>query len=90
MKHATIPLPDELDAALELYRQQHDLPPDPSAVVQVLVREHLISHGYLAPSPVGALRITPAERGSGLTDVSINHDRYLAEDVLERKTGGSR
>ena len=26
------------------------------------------------------LRITPAEQGSGLSDVSINHDEYLAED----------
>ncbi len=27
------------------------------------------------------LRITPAAIGSGLSDVSINHDKYLAEDV---------
>jgi flavin-binding protein dodecin len=26
------------------------------------------------------LVITPAEKGSGNTDVSVNHDRYLAED----------
>ena len=26
------------------------------------------------------LRITPAAKGSGLSDVSINHDKYLAED----------
>jgi hypothetical protein len=26
------------------------------------------------------LVITPAERGSGRKDVSVNHDRYLAED----------
>ncbi len=26
------------------------------------------------------LEITPAEKGSGLSDVSINHDKYLAED----------
>ncbi len=28
---------------------------------------------------VGPLRITPAKRGSGLKDVSIEHDRYFAE-----------
>ena len=27
------------------------------------------------------LRIRPAARGSGKSDVSINHDKYLAEDV---------
>ncbi len=26
------------------------------------------------------LRITPAKEGSGLSDISINHDKYLAED----------
>lgn len=26
------------------------------------------------------LKIRPAERGSGLFDISINHDEYLAED----------
>jgi len=26
------------------------------------------------------LGITPAEKGSGNTDVSVNHDRYLSED----------
>ena len=26
------------------------------------------------------LKITPARQGSGLSDVSINHDKYLAED----------
>lgn len=26
------------------------------------------------------LKITPAEKGSGLSDVSMNHDKYLAED----------
>jgi hypothetical protein len=27
------------------------------------------------------LDIPPAEKGSGFTDVSINHDKYLAEDT---------
>lgn len=31
------------------------------------------------------LKITPAAKGSGLSDVSINHDKYLAEDEYERK-----
>jgi len=34
-----------------------------------------------ADSPPGArkLRITPAKKGSGAQDVSIDHDRYLAK-----------
>lgn len=89
-KHATIILSDQIEAALETYRQRNDLPPDSGKVVQALVQECLIAHGYLMTAPTRRLRITPAEHGSGLTDVSVNHDRYLAEDVLERKTGGSR
>lgn len=29
------------------------------------------------------LKITPAEKGSGFSDVSINHDKYLAEATYE-------
>ena len=59
-------------------------------MVQALVREYLSTHGYLWNAPGRALRITPAEQASEFTAVSIDHDRYLAEDVLERKAGGSR
>lgn len=31
------------------------------------------------------LKITPAETGSGFSDVSINHDKYLADLTYERK-----
>jgi hypothetical protein len=31
------------------------------------------------PVPTAPLRITPAKRGSGKTDVSLRHDDYLAQ-----------
>jgi hypothetical protein len=31
------------------------------------------------------LKISPAKRGSGISDVSSNHDKYLAEFVYSRK-----
>jgi hypothetical protein len=35
--------------------------------------------------PRRTLRITPVERGSGRSDISDEHDQYLAEAIAERK-----
>lgn len=80
MKRVTITPPDDLEAALDRYREPQGLPSDSAAAVLALVREHLTSRGYLVPRLKRPLRITSAEHGSGLTDVGVNHDRYLYED----------
>ncbi len=77
MKRATITLPNEIEEALEAYRNDQEIPPALTAVAQAALREYLAERGYLRPAR--SLRITPAEKGSGTSDASIEHDRYLAE-----------
>jgi metal-responsive CopG/Arc/MetJ family transcriptional regulator len=77
MKRATVTIPDELADAVEKYVRDQDAPPPLTAVVQAALRQYLSQRGYLRTR--GPLRITPARRGSGLRDVSKEHDRYLAE-----------
>jgi hypothetical protein len=78
VKRATITVPDDLEEPLEAYRRDQDVPPAFTSIVQTALREYLASRGYIAPSrPFG---ITPAARGSGRSDVSAEHDRYLAEE----------
>ena len=76
MKRATITLPDDLEQALERFVEEQAVPVQLTAVVQAAVREYLGERGYLQTA--SALRISPAKRGSGRTDGSISHDRYLA------------
>ena len=76
MKRATITLPDDLEQALERFVEAQAVPVQLTAVVQAAVREYLGERGYLKTS--SALRIRPAQRGSGQEDVSTSHDRYLA------------
>jgi len=77
MRRATITFPDDLAEAVEHYRKSKEAPPALTTVIQAALREYLRQRGYL-PS-YRPLRITPARKGSGLTDVSTNHDRYFAE-----------
>jgi hypothetical protein len=53
--------------------------PEPTEVVKRTVEKERLEGREYRP-PVGPLQITPAEQGSGRSDVSINHDFYLAED----------
>lgn len=77
MKRATITLPDELATAVERYTRAQENPPALTTLVQSALRQYLRERGYLrAPGP---LRIRPAPRGSGHSDVSERHDHYLAE-----------
>ncbi len=73
----TINMPNDLAAALEAYRRDQEIPLDLSEVVQTALREYLAERGYVAG--MRTLRITPASRGSGHHDISVEHDRYLAE-----------
>jgi hypothetical protein len=76
MKRATVTISDDLEASIEAYRRQQDAAPALTAVVQAALREYLGRRGF----GVGArtLRITPAKKGSGARDASLQHDRYLA------------
>jgi hypothetical protein len=77
MKRATMTLPDDLAEAVDEYRQAQEAPPALTSVVQAALRAYLQERGFLRS--FRPLKITPATQGSGLTDVSMNHDKYFAE-----------
>ena len=77
MKHDVFSLPDDLVADLDRFGRSQKPPRDPAEIVQTAVRDYLAAHGYAAPART--LSITPAEHGSGVTDLSLHHDRYFAE-----------
>lgn len=77
MKRATVTIPDDLADALESYARDQEARPTLTVIVQSALRQFLSHRGYLRPR--GPFHITPAKRGSGLRNVSQEHDRYLAE-----------
>lgn len=77
MRRVTITIPDELEQALIEYQHAQDVPPSLTAIVQTALRNYLATRWYIPAS--GPLHITPDERGSGRSDISVNHDRYLAD-----------
>jgi hypothetical protein len=76
MKRATMTLPDDLALAAERYLASQEAPPTLTAVVQAALRQYLGERGFLRTRRT--LEITPARKGSGRSDVSQQHDRYLA------------
>ena len=68
-------LPDDLAKAVDDYLKAQEAPPALTTVMQAALREYLRERGFLrAYRP---LKITPAKKGSGRSDVSINHDLYF-------------
>ncbi len=49
-----------------------------TAVTQAALREYLQRRGFLSAGE-REFAITPAERGSGSADVSIEHDRHFTQ-----------
>jgi len=76
MKRATMSLPDDLAEAVDNYLRAQEAPPALTTVVQAALREYLAERGFLRVRR--SLKIRPAKRGSGRSDVSENHDLYLA------------
>ncbi len=76
MKRATITIPDELNSAVERYMNEQDAPPSLTAVVQAALRHYLTQKGHLRKRKT--LRLEPAARGSGRSDISKSHDAFLA------------
>jgi hypothetical protein len=79
MKRATVTLPDDLSRLLETYRRTQEVPPAFTSVVQAALREYLAKRGLPSGQSFRPFEITPATEDSGASDVSMNHDRYLAE-----------
>jgi len=76
VRRATITIPDDLAKAVERYVRSQEAQPPLTAVVQSALRQYLSERGYLETER--PLRITPSRRGSGRSEVSRMHDRYLA------------
>jgi hypothetical protein len=76
MRRATMTFPDDLAHAVEKYLASQEAPPSLTTVVQAALREYLRQRGFLRTRRT--LAITPAEKGSGRSDISQQHDRYLA------------
>ena len=76
MKRATMTLPDDLAEAVDDYRQAQEARPALTIVVQAALREYLGHRGFLRKHK--PLKIRPAQRGSGRSDVSVDHDLYMA------------
>lgn len=85
MKRTTITIPDELEAELDAYVRSHEEPLELTAVVQRALREFLQRQEPLEDREYRPFRITPVEEKGGLgeSDVSVNHDRYLAEETYK-------
>jgi hypothetical protein len=77
MKRTRVTIPDDLEVALNEYVSRQEPRPALGEVIQAALRWYLLGRGYLRASKV--LRITPARKGSGLTDVSRAHDRYMRD-----------
>ncbi|HWZ77270.1 MAG TPA: hypothetical protein VNX87_12090 [Candidatus Sulfotelmatobacter sp.] len=75
MKRATMTFPDDLAKAMDDYLQSQEAPPSLTTVMQAALREYLRERGFLRE--FRPLKITPAKKGSGRSDVSQNHDLYL-------------
>lgn len=84
MKRTTISLPDALQEDLEQYQHDQAARLPTSALIQAALREYLERRGYRAPRQHGGFRITPAAEGSGTSDGSSAHDRYVAEAAQSR------
>jgi hypothetical protein len=76
MRRATITIGDDIESTLDAYIRQQDAAPPLTAVMHAALKEFLERRGF--SSSERRLRITPARKGSGSRDVSVQHDRYLA------------
>jgi hypothetical protein len=76
MRRATITIGDEIEVQLDAWMRRQDAAPPLTTVVQSALREFLALRGFAAQPR--KLRITPSGKGSGLRNVSADHDRYLA------------
>ena len=68
-------LPNDLARAVDEYVRAQEAPPSLTTVMQAALREFLRERGFLRE--YRPLKITP-KGNSGRSDVSQNHDLYLA------------
>jgi len=79
MKRATVTIAGDLEEALDSFVSQQEIAPSFTALVETALREYLARRG--AVPPAHPLRISPAKRASGRSDVSRRHDDNFAADA---------
>jgi hypothetical protein len=82
MRRATITIPDDLESDLNSYFKTQDVAPSLTGLVETALRKFLEEKRFESvqyQAPRKPFRPAPAEKGSGLHDVSVEHDRYFAE-----------
>ncbi|MBW4684429.1 MAG: hypothetical protein KME40_04875 [Komarekiella atlantica HA4396-MV6] len=83
MQSFNITLPDAIANALNAYISDQEVSLPANAIVETALKEFLCQRGYL-PAQKQSLRLTPAPKGSGLKDTSVNHDNILAEQAFSQ------
>jgi len=79
-RNVTISNSEDLNAALRAYGYDRDVEGF-DQVVETALHDLLKERGHLVP--FRPFRVTPFHREGGPTDISINHDRYFADGVLD-------
>ena len=79
MRRAKITIGDDIGAQLDAWMSQQDPAPPLTAVVQSALKEFLSFPRRLLGRSPRKPHITPSRKGSGAHDVSVAHDRYLAD-----------
>ncbi len=83
MKRLTVSVSGELEESLEHYLQDQEVAPSLTAVLHAALKDYLAERGY--PRRASAFKITPASKGSGLTDISQSHDQYFSAAVRSKR-----
>jgi len=86
----TITLPPELEKEIEEYlgfeRDEEDLSEPVKGALTADLEAQRSQLEIINPDrPHRFLQFPAASKGSGVSDVSANHDKYLAEDLMRRK-----
>ncbi|WP_017656056.1 hypothetical protein [Fortiea contorta] len=83
MQSFNITLPDAIANALSAYIQDQKVSLPANVVAEAALEDFLSQRGYLPPRKQG-LSLTPAPKGSGFKDTSVNHDKILAEQAFSQ------
>ncbi|MEH2251487.1 hypothetical protein [Nostoc sp.] len=83
MQSFNITLPDAIANALNAYIKDQEVSIPANVVAETALEDFLCQRGYLHPRKQG-LSLTPAPKGSGFQDTSLNHDKILAKQAFSQ------
>ena len=82
MKRATITIPDDLEQELNAYLERQEMPTPLTSLIQTALRAFLKEQkwkerDYRAPQT--KLDVPISKSGSGLGNISVDHDEFLSK-----------